>query len=104
MKIQDATILVTGANRGLGLAFARAALERGARKIYAGARAPGQVKLPGVTPVQLDVLDEESVAAAARLCGDVNLLINNSGIAGLAGVLGADSTASMRQHLELTNA
>ncbi|MFL6714948.1 MAG: SDR family oxidoreductase [Burkholderiaceae bacterium] len=100
MKIQDATILVTGANRGLGLAFARAALERGARKVHAGARTPELVKLPGVTPVRLDVLDDESVAAAARLCGDVTVLINNAGIAGLAGLLGADSVASMRQHLE----
>jgi len=100
MKIQDATILVTGANRGLGLAFARAALERGARKVYAGARTPELVKLPGVTPVRLDVLDDESVAAAARLCGDVTVLINNAGIAGLAGLLSSDSVSSMRQHLE----
>lgn len=100
MKIQDATILVTGANRGLGLAFARAALERGARKVYAGARTPELVKLPGVTPVRLDVLDDESVAAAARLCGDVTIVINNAGIAGVSGLLGADSAASMRQHLE----
>ncbi|MET0964295.1 MAG: SDR family oxidoreductase [Noviherbaspirillum sp.] len=100
MKIHDATILITGANRGLGLAFACAALERGARKVYAGARNPEQVKLPGVVPVRLDVLDDESVAEAARLCSDVTLVINNAGIASMAGLLGAEGLASLRQHLE----
>lgn len=100
MKLHDATILITGANRGLGLAFARIALARGARKVYAGARDPAAVTLPGVSPVRLDVLDNESVAAAARACGDVTLVINNAGIASPAGVLDADGEATLRQHLE----
>ncbi len=100
MKLQDATVLVTGANRGLGLAFARAALERGARKVYAAARNPEQVKLEGTIPVRLDVLDEESVREAARRCDDVTLVINNAGIASVASLLGSDGAASLRQHLE----
>jgi NAD(P)-dependent dehydrogenase (short-subunit alcohol dehydrogenase family) len=40
MKIENAVALVTGANRGIGLAFTRELLARGARKVYAGARAP----------------------------------------------------------------
>ena len=47
MKISGSTALVTGANRGLGLAFARALLEAGASKVYAGARDPGGTP-PGV--------------------------------------------------------
>ena len=81
MKLDNATILVTGANRGLGLEFARQALARGARKVYAGARDPAGVTLAGVTPVRLDVTDAHSVAAAAREMGDVDLVINNAGIA-----------------------
>jgi NAD(P)-dependent dehydrogenase (short-subunit alcohol dehydrogenase family) len=55
MKIQDAVALVTGANRGLGLAFTRALLAGGARKVYAGARDRSAIELPGVEPVALDV-------------------------------------------------
>lgn len=51
MKLQDSTIFITGANCGLGLEFARQALARGARKVYAGARDPSQVTLPGVIPI-----------------------------------------------------
>ena len=66
MKIPGATALVTGANRGLGLAFARALLEAGASKVYAGARNPDAVALPGVFPLTLDVTRDADVAAAAR--------------------------------------
>jgi NAD(P)-dependent dehydrogenase (short-subunit alcohol dehydrogenase family) len=47
MKLQDAIVLITGANRGIGLAFAEAALARGARKVYAGARSPSSITTPG---------------------------------------------------------
>ena len=50
MKIHNAVALVTGANRGIGLAFTRELLARGARKVYAGARDPATVTLPGVEP------------------------------------------------------
>ena len=66
MKLDNATVLVTGANRGLGLEFARQALARGAKKVYAGARDPASVTLAGVIPVRLDVTDAAQVAAAAR--------------------------------------
>ena len=45
MKIEGAVVFVTGANRGLGLEFAKQALERGAWKVYAGARDPASVTL-----------------------------------------------------------
>ena len=47
MKIENAVALVTGANRGIGLAFARELLARGARKVYAGARDPAAVTQSG---------------------------------------------------------
>lgn len=80
MKISGSVALVTGANRGLGRAFARALAERGARTVYAGARDPGSVTDPGVVPVRLDVTDPADVAAAAAACGDVTLLVNNAGV------------------------
>ena len=46
MKIENSVVLITGANRGIGLAFARELLARGARKIYAAARDPATVTLP----------------------------------------------------------
>jgi NAD(P)-dependent dehydrogenase (short-subunit alcohol dehydrogenase family) len=48
MKVQDAIVLITGANRGIGLAFAEAALARGARKVYAGARRPSSIANPSL--------------------------------------------------------
>lgn len=100
MKLHNAVVLITGANRGLGLAFARAALARGARKVYGGARDPSTITLAGVEPVKLDVTDEDDIAAAAKTCRDVTLLINNAGIAVTGGFLAHDSVASARRHLE----
>ena len=100
MKLENAVVFVTGANRGLGLAFAREALARGARKVYAGARDPSTVTLAGTLPVQLDVTREDDIAAAAKNCRDVTLLINNAGIAMTGGFLANDSVASARRHFE----
>lgn len=100
MKLQDATVLITGANRGIGLAFAREALARGARKVYAGARNPSSVNLPGVEAIALDVNDAAQVAAAARHAGDATLVINNAGIAAFGGFLSNGSIESARAHLE----
>ena len=90
MKIKNSTALVTGANRGLGLAYAKALLAAGARKVYAGARDPSTVpSLEGLVPVKLDVNDAADVAAAAAACGDVDLVINNAGIIGDEPLLGS---------------
>lgn len=101
MNIKDAVVFVTGANRGIGLAFAREALARGARKVYAAARDPAAITLAGVVPIRLDVTDEASVAAAAGLCGDVTLVVNNAGIAQFGGFFAADSVAEARKHLDV---
>jgi len=100
MKIEGAVVLVTGANRGLGLEFAKQALERGARKVYAGARDPASVTLPGVVPVKLDVTDPATVAAAAEAARDVTLLINNAGIARLGSLTDDGALDALRDHFE----
>ena len=101
MNLKDAVVFITGANRGIGLAFAREALARGARKVYAGARDPAAVTLDGVVPIRLDVTDEASVAAAAAQCGDVTLVVNNAGIAQFGGFFAPDSVAEIRKHLDV---
>lgn len=100
MKLDNAVVLVTGANRGLGLEFARQALEKGAAKVYAGARDPASITLPGVVPVRLDVTDPEQVAAAAAACGDVTLVVNNAGIAQPGSLLDANSIDAMQRMLD----
>ena len=81
MNIHGATALVTGANRGVGRHVAAQLVERGA-KVYATARRPESVDLDGVEVLALDIADPDAVTAAARVAGDVNLLVNNAGIGG----------------------
>lgn len=100
MKLNNAVVLITGANRGIGLAFAKEALARGARKVYAGARQPASITLPGVEAVQLDVTSASDVAAAARHCQDVTLLINNAGVAAMGGFMADTDLQSARTQLE----
>ena len=82
MEIKGSTALVTGANRGIGMALAQALLAHGAAKVYAGVRDPKAVLAPGLVPLRLDVTDEEQVAAAARVADDVSIVINNAGVTG----------------------
>lgn len=79
-----ATVVVTGANRGIGLAFVTEALARGAAKVYAGVRdtqaVTDELRATGAEIVQLEVTDAADVAAAARTCTDATVLINNAGL------------------------
>src|SRR5215203_1782962 len=103
MKVRGAIAFVSGANRGLGLAFARELLARGASKVYAGVRNPDSAtqEIAGLVPVALDVTDPASVAAAAARCSDVTLLVNNAGIArALVGTLDARWIETAREIFE----
>jgi NAD(P)-dependent dehydrogenase (short-subunit alcohol dehydrogenase family) len=100
MKIQDSVALVTGANRGLGLAFARALLAGGARKVYAAARDPATVKLAGAQPVRLDVTKPAEIEAAAHELGDVTLLVNNAGISRGSTFLAETGIDALRAELD----
>jgi NAD(P)-dependent dehydrogenase (short-subunit alcohol dehydrogenase family) len=100
MKIANANVFITGANRGIGLAFAQAALARGANKVYAAARNPATITLPGVIPVQLDVTSPTDVAAAAQAAGDATLVINNAGIAIFGSFTAPDAVETLQRHFD----
>ena len=80
MNIQDSTVLVTGANRGIGKAFADTLLDRGARKVYAAVRDVTTITDRRLVPIQLDVTDADRVAAVARELDDVQVVVNNAGV------------------------
>ncbi|MCX2951923.1 SDR family oxidoreductase [Lentzea sp. NEAU-D7] len=95
MDFNGVAVLVTGANRGLGRAFAQEFAKRGA-KVYAGARNPASVVDEGVVPIRLDVTDDASVAAAAKELGDVSIVVNNAGV-----LVGGEDVDSIRAEFEV---
>jgi NAD(P)-dependent dehydrogenase (short-subunit alcohol dehydrogenase family) len=99
--LANQTVLVTGANRGMGREYVAQLLDRGVTKVYAAARDPRTIDVtdPRVVPLKLDVTDATSVAEAAKVASDVSILINNAGIARGASVLDRD-TAKLREEME----
>jgi NAD(P)-dependent dehydrogenase (short-subunit alcohol dehydrogenase family) len=88
MDFTHSTPVVTGAARGLGRHLVDALLERGTPKVYALARDTTRVRQdPRIVPVAFDLLDGDSIAAAARRASDATLLINNASTAEFAGPL-----------------
>jgi NAD(P)-dependent dehydrogenase (short-subunit alcohol dehydrogenase family) len=100
MDIRNSVALVTGANRGLGLAFTQALLRAGARKVYGAARDPASIQQSGVEAVRLDVTRPADVEAAAQSLDDVSLVVNNAGILRGSGFLGPDGVDAVRAELE----
>ena len=80
MTIADRTVLVTGANRGLGQALLQEALRRGAKRVYAGSRRPLTHPDDRVTPIVLDVTSPAQIQAAADRVESLDILINNAGV------------------------
>ena len=101
MKIAGSVALVTGADRGLGRAFARDLVRRGAARVYGAARNPAAVTEPGVSPVALDITDPEGVARVASECGDVSLLVNNAGVMKASPFIGAPGLDAARLEMEV---
>lgn len=107
MKIEGTVALVTGANGGIGKHYIEALQTAGAARIYAGARNPDSLTEIASTdperiiPIQLDIVDRESIRAAAARCQNVSLLINNAGIAKYEGLIAAPDLSSARAEMEV---
>ena len=106
MNIAGSVALVTGANRGIGEAYARALVARGAAKVYLAARDTASLagllgESDAYVAVELDVTDAAQVARAAEIAKDVNILINTAGTATFSGVLSTDSAANARREMEV---
>lgn len=97
MKLDNATVFVSGANRGIGRALVTALLEAGVAKVYATARRLDSLdavvaEAPDrVVPLQLDVTDPASVNAAAAAAAEVDLLVNNAGVLNFGSLFDADA-------------
>ena len=96
MELNNAVVLVTGANRGIGAQFVAQLKERGASKIYAASR-DGAIDVDGVEPIRLDITDPAQIQAAAAAAGDVTVLINNAGISTGTSVLSGDLAVVRRE-------
>jgi NAD(P)-dependent dehydrogenase (short-subunit alcohol dehydrogenase family) len=81
MNIQNKTVLITGANRGIGRALVNEALKRGVKRVYAGTRGAPSVADARVTPLTLDVTNASQIERAASEVNSLDVLINNAGIA-----------------------
>jgi len=102
LKLQDCVALVTGSNRGLGLAYCEGLLRSGAAKVYAAARDCSKVGVRDsrVVPLALNVTSVADVISAARSCQDISLLVNNAGVLRDSPMLGMETEAAARQEME----
>lgn len=81
MKVAQKSVLITGANRGIGHALVLEALQRGAQRVYAGTRSGLDIADKRVVPLALDVTNDRQIEQAVRVTDNLDMLINNSGIA-----------------------
>ena len=99
MNVNGAAALISGANRGLGAAIAQALVDAGA-KVYGAAHDDTTITNPDVIPVLLDVNSPSDIADAARICGDVSIVVNNAGILRSSTSLAAGAEEAARAELE----
>jgi 2-keto-3-deoxy-L-rhamnonate aldolase RhmA/NAD(P)-dependent dehydrogenase (short-subunit alcohol dehydrogenase family) len=106
-SLKGAVALVTGTNRGIGPQTVRALLAAGAAKVYCAAREPRKLaKLVAgarkrLVPIALDVTKPDQVAAAAKACPDVTVLVNNAGVNFNTPLIGIDGAENARAEMEV---
>lgn len=107
MQIEGCRAIVTGGNRGIGQGFVEELLDAGAAHVYIGSRKIEEAEALAATApdrlsiVELDVANDTQVAAAAKACSDVTLLVNNAGVFNMETLLGAPDMTSMRTEIEV---
>lgn len=90
MNFKNATVFITGANRGIGRALVEEILGQGVKRIYAATRKPEEIQGNDlIVPVKLDVTDRQAVKAIAQHAADTTILINNAGALALGSFLDA---------------
>ncbi|MCU7931848.1 MAG: SDR family oxidoreductase [Candidatus Thiodiazotropha sp. (ex Codakia rugifera)] len=106
-SIKDHSVLVTGANRGIGKTIAEEFLRQGAGKIYAGARSLESLNPliatfhDRVVPVQIDLNKPETVTAAALQAQDVDIVVNNAGMLNIQDPLSVDAVDALQAEMEV---
>ena len=106
IEITNTIALVTGANRGIGKAITLGLLEAGAVKVYAAVRNLSSVQEfvdtygERVVPVTFDLTQDETVAAVAKVAGDVNLVISNAGVIHVSSPLEKDAIKGLQYQME----
>lgn len=106
-KVQDSVVLITGANRGIGAAYASAFLKASAKKVYLGVRNPDSVadavsQAPDkLIPLKLDVTSSEDIKAAAEAAPDVDILVNNAGLLYFDDFSNQDALANARKQMDV---
>ncbi|MBX2869336.1 MAG: SDR family oxidoreductase [Acidiferrobacterales bacterium] len=103
MQIKNATVLVTGANRGIGRAYIDELVKRGAKKVYATARTPSEIKTShaNVETHPLDITDRDAVYQLASKLSDVDLIINNAGVNMMSALVASDGLDAARAEMEV---
>ena len=107
MKIEGKIAFVSGSNRGIGKAVTIALLEHGAKKVYAGARDITTLNSlkscygNRLIPVELDVTNDESIANAANLATDVEILINNAGVFSVGNFINGNLLESLQINFDV---
>ena len=81
VDVANKTVLITGANRGIGRALVNEALRRGARRVFAGSRGPFDIADDRVTALMLDVTNASHIHRAVEAIDSLDVLINNAGVA-----------------------
>jgi len=105
--ITNKTILVTGANRGIGKVLVESFLKHGAAKVYAAVRklesaAPlAEQYGDKVVPIYIDLADPQSIAAAAQTATDVEVVVNNAGVLKTSTPLASDAIASLQYEMDV---
>ncbi|KAA1380105.1 SDR family oxidoreductase [Aeromicrobium fastidiosum] len=104
-RVEGSVVVVTGANRGIGLAFVREALSRGAAKVYAGVRdvddVTDELRQTGAEIIALEVTSADDIAAAAAHCTDATVLVNNAGLHAQDRLVKATDPDAARREMEV---